>query len=120
MSRAGSIRGILRAAGSAQAGLAAAAQYLPGGIGGGRAARNNNLFGWMGSCDLRLSPAGIHEVASHLGTSKLYRNKDVDGILRTYTRTRLPRGRQIRMRRISPSEQIMIVTRCYSSNRTTK
>ena len=90
--------------------------------GGGRAAHNNNLFGWDGGRAIFASlRAGIHDVASHLGTSKLYRNKDVDGILRTYNpNADYPGVVKSVMRRISPSEQMMIATRCYSSNRTTK
>jgi len=90
--------------------------------GGGRAAHNNILFGWDGGRAIFSSlRAGIHDVASHLGTSKLYRNKDVDGILRTYNpNADYPGVVKSVMRRISPSEEIMITARCYSSNRTTK
>jgi len=53
--------------------------------GGGRAAPNNNLFGWDGGRAIFTSVrAGIHDVATRLETSKLYRDKDVDGILETY------------------------------------
>src|ERR1700716_3898902 len=53
--------------------------------GGGREARNNNLFGWDGGQAIFASVrAGIHDVGARLGNSKLYRNKDVDGILRMY------------------------------------
>ena len=90
--------------------------------GGGRAARNNNLFGWDGGRAIFSSlRAGIHEVASRLGTSKLYRNKDVDGILRMYNpNADYPGVVKSVMRRISPSEDIVLATSCYSSNRTTK
>ncbi len=53
--------------------------------GGGREYRKNNIFGWD-SCR-RGFPSireGIHTVASRLANSKLYRNKDLEGILRTY------------------------------------
>jgi hypothetical protein len=53
--------------------------------GGGRDYRNNNVFGWD-SCRLRFPSvrAGIHIVASKLGGSRLYKDKDVDKILKTY------------------------------------
>jgi len=74
--------------------------------GGGRVANNNNLFGWdSGRAIFTSVRAGIHEVAAHLGTSKLYRNKDVDGILRTYNPNANYSGivKSV-MRRISRSE----------------
>lgn len=53
--------------------------------GGGKAARNNNVLGW-GSASSRFNSVreGIHAVAQRLSISKLYKNKDLDGILRTY------------------------------------
>jgi len=53
--------------------------------GGGKAARNNNVLGW-GSASSRFDSVreGIHAVAQRLSVSKLYKNKDLDGILRTY------------------------------------
>jgi len=74
--------------------------------GGGRAARNNNLFGWDGGRAIFISVrAGIHAVAERLGNSKLYRDKDVDGILRVYNPNASYSGvvKSV-MRRISPSE----------------
>jgi len=46
---------------------------------------NNNIFGWN-SCRTRFPTVreGIHHVASRFANSRLYRDKDVDGILRTY------------------------------------
>ena len=53
--------------------------------GGGREARNNNIFGWdSGNASFPSVRAGIHYVADQLSNSELYRDKDVDGILRTY------------------------------------
>jgi len=53
--------------------------------GGGRSAPHNNLFGWEnGKARFVSGRAGIHDVARSLATSRLYRNKDVDGILRMY------------------------------------
>jgi hypothetical protein len=90
--------------------------------GGGRVPNNNNLFGWDGGRAIFASVrAGIHDVAGHLGTSKLYRHKDVDGILRTYNpNASYPDAVKSVMRRISPTEHIVIAARSYSSNRTTK
>jgi hypothetical protein len=53
--------------------------------GGGKAYRNNNIFGWNNG--LSLFPtirSGIHEVAYKLGRSSLYRNRDAVGKLRLY------------------------------------
>ncbi len=52
---------------------------------GGKAYRNNNVLGW-GSATSKFASVkeGIHAVASRMANSKLYRHKDVDGILRTY------------------------------------
>ena len=53
--------------------------------GGGREYRNNNILGW-GSCNEKFPSvkAGIHAVARRLSTSSLYKNKGIEGILRTY------------------------------------
>lgn len=53
--------------------------------GGGRNYRNNNVFGWQ-NCERRFPSirAGIHIVAERIAHSRLYRDKDVDGILTTY------------------------------------
>jgi hypothetical protein len=52
---------------------------------GGKAAQNNNLFGWDSGRAWFSSPtASIHEVGYQLTHSGLYRDKDVDGILATY------------------------------------
>jgi flagellum-specific peptidoglycan hydrolase FlgJ len=53
--------------------------------GGGKAYRNNNIFGWNnGSSLFPTICAGIHEVAYKLGKSTLYRNRDAAGKLRMY------------------------------------
>lgn len=53
--------------------------------GGGKAARNNNVLGWgSASSGFNSVREGIHVVAQRLSVSKLYKNKDVDGILKTY------------------------------------
>jgi hypothetical protein len=53
--------------------------------GGGKEYRNNNVLGWD-NCNRRFDTVreGIHHVADRLGTSTLYKDKGVDGILRTY------------------------------------
>jgi hypothetical protein len=53
--------------------------------GGGKAYRNNNIFGWNNGDQLFPTiRSGIHEVAYKLGKSALYRNRDVMGKLRIY------------------------------------
>jgi len=53
--------------------------------GGGKAYRNNNIFGWnQGLQEFPTIRAGIHEVAFKLGKSPLYQNRDVLGKLRLY------------------------------------
>jgi hypothetical protein len=52
---------------------------------GGKSAKNNNLFGWdSGRAAFGSAIESIRSVAYTLANSALYRNKDVDGILRTY------------------------------------
>ncbi len=53
--------------------------------GGGKAYRNNNIFGWnQGLEAFPTIRSGIHEVAFKLGKSALYKNRDVLGKLRLY------------------------------------
>ena len=53
--------------------------------GGGKAYKNNNIFGWANGEYLFPSiRSGIREVAYKLGRSPLYRNRDVIGKLRIY------------------------------------
>lgn len=64
--------------------------------GGGKVARNNNIFGWnSGRHRFRSIRESIHTVADTLAHSKLYRNKDTDQILHTYN-TRPKWGDRIR------------------------
>ena len=52
---------------------------------GGKAARNNNFFGWdSGRAQFDSPTAGIHEVGYRLTHSALYKDKDLDGVLATY------------------------------------
>jgi hypothetical protein len=53
--------------------------------GGGKAARNNNIFGWdNGNTFFPTLRAGINQVAFKLGKSALYRDRDTAGKLRIY------------------------------------
>lgn len=53
--------------------------------GGGKAARNNNIFGWdNGNQFFPTLRAGINQVAFKLGKSALYRNRDSVGKLHVY------------------------------------
>jgi hypothetical protein len=53
--------------------------------GGGKAYKNNNIFGWAnGDYLFKTLKSGIHEVAFKLGRSALYRNRDVEGKLHLY------------------------------------
>jgi hypothetical protein len=53
--------------------------------GGGKAARNNNIFGWNNGNQLFPTlRAGINQVAFKLGKSALYRDRDSAGKLRIY------------------------------------
>jgi len=79
--------------------------------GGGKEFKNNNILGW-GSCTLKFPSvkAGIHEVANRLATSKLYKNKGVEQILRTYNSNADYPARVKRvMQRISPSLKPVLV-----------
>lgn len=52
---------------------------------GGKAARNNNMFGWDSGRTKFSSPAaGIHAVGYNLAYSDTYRGKKLDGVLATY------------------------------------
>ena len=73
---------------------------------GGKAARNNNLFGWdSGRAEFATPVAGIHKVGYSLAHSDLYRDKDVDEILATYNpNAEYAEKVKAVMRRISPYE----------------
>src|SRR5215467_12184547 len=52
---------------------------------GGKAAPNNNMFGWdCGRAEFASMTEGIRTVARHLGTADRYRNKALDEILLAY------------------------------------
>ncbi len=74
--------------------------------GGGKQAYNNNMFGWD-SCRVRFNSRreGIYRVAANLGRSRLYRNKNIDQILRTYNPLRhYPRAVKSVMNQLGPAE----------------
>jgi hypothetical protein len=73
---------------------------------GGKAARNNNLFGWdSGRAQFSTPIAGIHEVGYRLTHSVLYKDKDLDGVLATYNPDAdYPRKVKAVMLQIAPAE----------------
>lgn len=74
--------------------------------GGGREYSKNNIFGWD-NCRSGFPSihAGIYTVASRLANSKLYRDKDLAGILRTYnTSGEYARKVLILMESLGPAE----------------
>ncbi|MCP5116259.1 MAG: hypothetical protein GY953_35980 [bacterium] len=75
---------------------------------GGKRYRRNNIFGWD-SCNTGFPSVrdGIYHVASRLGESRLYRDKDLDGKLRTYNpyATYSARAKSV-MRALGPVELI--------------
>lgn len=76
--------------------------------GGGRTAKNNNLFGWeCGRAAFRSMGDGIRHVAQRLANANHFRGKDTDGILRAYNPNEdyTVRVRAV-MRRIAPTEQM--------------
>ncbi len=73
---------------------------------GGKAARNNNLFGWDSGRTQFSTPAeGIHAVGYWLAHSHLYKDKDLDNLLATYNPAAeyVAKVKSI-MRRIAPLE----------------
>jgi hypothetical protein len=81
--------------------------------GGGKAARNNNIFGWDNGNQLFPTlRAGINHVAFKLGKSALYRNRDSVGKLRLYNpdETYVDKVLDV-MNRISPVANLEPVTR---------
>lgn len=75
---------------------------------GGKAARHNNIFGWdSGRAGFVSMNASIHSVAHSLANSDLYRDKDVDGILKTYNPNAGYAGKvKSVMRRIAQAENV--------------
>jgi hypothetical protein len=73
---------------------------------GGKAARNNNIFGWNnGRAGFSSGAASIHAVGYQLANSIYYRNKDLDGILYAYNPLPGYAAKvKLIMRQISPSE----------------
>jgi hypothetical protein len=55
---------------------------------GGKATRNNNLFGWdSGRAQFDSPAAAIHAVGYRLSHSNLYKNKGLNDLLATYNRS---------------------------------
>ena len=53
--------------------------------GGGRVSRGNNIFGWNnGHASFPTLGAAIHQVAKTLADGSAYKNKNLQGLLRTY------------------------------------
>lgn len=73
---------------------------------GGKAAPNNNLFGWnSGKAQFSSPQAGIHTVGYRLAHTRPYKDKGLDDLLMTYN----PRAEYVAkvksiMRRIAPTE----------------
>lgn len=80
--------------------------------GGGKAFKNNNLFGWNnGAAPFITVRTGIHEVAFQLGQSNRYRNRDVTGKLRSYNPDPEYADKVVGvMHMISPTEQVASVS----------
>ncbi len=72
--------------------------------GGGKAYRNNNIFGWNNGAELFPTiRAGLNEVAFKLGKSPLYRHRDLLGKLKLYNPDQTYAASVINvMNRISP------------------
>ena len=79
--------------------------------GGGKAYKNNNIFGWNNGTQLFPTiRAGINEVAFKLGKSPLYRHRDVLGKLRVYNPDQSYASSVLQvMNRISPVANLMPV-----------
>ena len=73
---------------------------------GGKAAKNNNLFGWdAGRAEFSSLSAGIQRVAYFLANSSLYKNKSLDELLLTYN-PNAEYAQKVKsvMQRIAPTE----------------
>lgn len=73
---------------------------------GGKAARNNNMFGWnSGRARFSTPRAAIHIIGFNLAHSERYRDKDLDALLTTYN-PNAEYAAKVKsvMRRIAPSE----------------
>jgi flagellum-specific peptidoglycan hydrolase FlgJ len=86
--------------------------------GGGKAYRNNNIFGWNNGLSLFPSiRSGIREVAYKLGKSSLYRNRDAVAKLHLYNPDPTYAERVLAvMQRISPVVNVRPVGRLIQRN----
>lgn len=75
---------------------------------GGKNAPKNNIFGWASARrGFRTVHEGIYTVAAKLAHSRLYKGKELDGLLRTYNpRTRYARRVKAIMRLVDPTEPL--------------
>ena len=73
---------------------------------GGKAARNNNMFGWnSGRTKFPSASAGIHAVGYNLAYADAYRGKKLDSLLSTYNpNADYARAVKSVMRSIAPTE----------------
>jgi len=73
---------------------------------GGKFCKNNNIFGWGNGIERFPSiRAGIHRVAERLANSKLYKDKNLEQMLRTYNANADYPARVMRvMRSIGPAD----------------
>jgi len=85
---------------------------------GGKAYKNNNIFGWNnGDTAFPSIRAGLHEVAFRLGRSPLYRNRDLVGKLRLYNPDQSYVGSVLNvMNRISSVSNVHRVRRMVPQN----
>ena len=76
--------------------------------GGGKAYKNNNIFGWKnGEAFFPTLRAGLHQVAFKLGKSSLYQNRDSMAKLRLYNPDETyPDAVMSVMNRIAPGPQL--------------
>jgi hypothetical protein len=88
--------------------------------GGGKAYKNNNIFGWAnGDYLFPTLKAGIHHVAYKLGRSSLYRNRDVEAKLHLYNpNEEYATNVMTVMNRISPVVHLQKVTRAKQKQNT--
>lgn len=88
--------------------------------GGGKAYKNNNIFGWAnGEYLFSTLKAGIHEVAFKLGRSPLYRNRGVEAKLHLYNpNEEYATNVMTVMNRISPVVHLQSVNRAKRQQNT--
>lgn len=75
--------------------------------GGGKAFKNNNVFGWA-NAEKRFASirTGIYIVAERLNNSRLYKDKNTHGILRTYNEDKAYSAKVLRVMRLIGPERL--------------